>query len=159
MQANKKNRHTIVIVEDDFLIAAAYSTMCEEIGVDVLEICDNAEAGIVAIATHQPTFALLDVHLASGRDGVHVATAIRQNEIDTNIIFATGSFDPGTLNRLHGIGAFNVLVKPIDPADFAAALSGSTGSTDSGAPPVSSVGEVTGQRTAAYIAQMTRRQD
>ncbi|WMS43518.1 response regulator [Acuticoccus sp. MNP-M23] len=143
---------TVVIVEDDFLIAAAYRTMAEEVGIKVLDVCDTAAAGIAAIAAHQPTFAVLDLNLAGGADGVHVAAAVRQNEIATKIIFATGSATPDTLRRLDAVGAFNVLIKPIDPKDFIAAL-------DSDAPSHAGSNSPPGPQDKAYIAQMARRTD
>ncbi len=154
MQQDEHTIATLVIVEDDFLIAAAYRAMAEEIGINVLAMCDTADAGIAAIIAHQPTFALLDVQLAGPRDGVHVATAVLQNEIATRIIFATGSFDAETLSRLHGVGAFQVLVKPIDPNDFAAALS-----VDADAQPLADPRNAGLKLDRSYIAQMTRVRD
>lgn len=117
-----KPRRTIVIVEDDFLIAAGYRVVCEELGVEVLAVCDSAEEGFAAVATHEPTYALLDMHLAGDKDGVSIALAIWQNEIETSVIFATGSLDPASLDRLCHTGPYKLLMKPIDPADFENAL-------------------------------------
>lgn len=105
---------TVVIVEDDFLIAAAHQCTCEEAGIEVLGICDTGEQAIETIARLKPNFALIDVRLAGVRDGIYVARQIRERNIDTIVIFATGSTEFETLKKLSALEPRQILRKPIE---------------------------------------------
>lgn len=113
---------TAIIVEDDFLIAASYSMVCEDLGIRVIETCDTAAGAIEAIIAHQPTLAFLDVRLRGKGDGIDVANAIRDHGLNTKIIFVTGSQEPETIRRMNAVKPAEILSKPIPPEHLEQAI-------------------------------------
>ncbi|WMS43519.1 response regulator [Acuticoccus sp. MNP-M23] len=109
---------TVVIVEDDFLIAAAHQCTCEDAGIEVLGICDTGEEAVETICRLKPTFALIDVRLAGVRDGVYVASEIKAKGLDTVVIFATGSTEANTLRKLNELQPRRILRKPIESEEL-----------------------------------------
>lgn len=113
---------TVVIVEDDFLIAAAHQYTCEEAGIEVLGICDTGEEAVKTIIGLKPTFALIDVRLAGARDGVSVARELKALQLETIVIFATGSTEAATLRKLNELNPRQILRKPIESEDLKSCL-------------------------------------
>lgn len=67
---------SVLIVEDEMLLAAELSLLAEEAGyLDVGHAMTSAEAVALA-ARHKPDLALVDVHLCDGPTGIDVARTI-----------------------------------------------------------------------------------
>ena len=112
----------VVVVDDEFLIAAMNAFACEDLGFTVAAVCHNAQDAIDAILKHKPTHVLLDVRLNDTRDGVDVATAIKAHGAAPEIIYITGSTEPSTTERMLETGPKAILNKPIDASDIEKAV-------------------------------------
>ena len=64
------NKKTVVIVEDDFLIAEYLRDLCDGYGMKVEGSADSAGAAIPMILQKEPAYILMDVRLKGERDGV-----------------------------------------------------------------------------------------
>ncbi|MBJ3775438.1 response regulator [Acuticoccus mangrovi] len=113
---------SIVIIEDDPFISLSNQYMCEDLGMRVVGVCDNADDGIHAILTHNPDYVLLDVRLKGDRDGVAIANEVMRQGFRGGIIYATGSNDPGTIARLQATNPLDILVKPIVDSQFSSTI-------------------------------------
>ena len=120
--SNPKKAPTAIIVEDDFLIAASYGLVCEDLGIEVVDTCDTAAQAIEMIMERRPDFVLLDVRLRGEKDGVYVAEQIRERGLATKLIFVTGSQEPETLARIRKLNPDGVLSKPTPPQSLEHAL-------------------------------------
>lgn len=109
---------TVVIVEDDFLIAEFLKITCSELGADVLGMASEPQEAIDLIVEKSPKFVLMDVRLGGRRDGVDVAIRTHEHLPDTKIIFVTGSNEPPTLDRINQDHPHCILIKPINPGDL-----------------------------------------
>lgn len=116
------DRQTIVIVEDNYLIAEDLRGMCEEFGAEVLDVVYASDPALDSILEHRPDFVLMDVRLGGKRDGVDVALAVYQEAPETRVIFITGSNEPPTVDRINSDHPYRILIKPISPGDLRAAL-------------------------------------
>lgn len=113
---------TVVIVEDDFLIAEDLKMMCEDAGAKVLDVLHDAAGASERILSLAPAYVLMDVRLGGRRDGVDVARAVHEEAPATRLIFITGSNEPPTIARIREDDPFEILIKPISELDLRRAL-------------------------------------
>ena len=80
-------KHTILIIEDEALIARELKSRLIHMGYDVVGMAFGREA-IELAANTQPDLLLTDIHLKNGEDGIEVAQVI-QAERDVPVVFLT----------------------------------------------------------------------
>ena len=113
---------SIVIVEDDFLIAEDLRALCEEFGGRVLDVLDAGEGAAARILELSPSHVLMDVRLGGARDGIEVAQEVLTASPETRLIFITGSNEPPTIHRIEDSRPWRLLIKPIAPGELREAL-------------------------------------
>lgn len=109
-----KESISILIVEDDPIIALEISQVYKRAGYRVASVAHTAVKAIDRLAQGDIDFAILDVHLGRGQSGIDVATVIRQ-KYDIPYIFLTAFSDPHTLAAAQEQAPFGYLVKPFQP--------------------------------------------
>lgn len=112
---------SVLVVEDEFLIAESLSAMIEDMG---LLVCGNAATAAEAksmAAEHRPELVLMDVRLRGTEDGVDAAIHIHAN-VGSRVIFITGSREPETVARIQTDHPAGMLFKPITFAQLSQAV-------------------------------------
>lgn len=104
----------ILIVEDEFLIAMVAEDELTDAGHEVVGIATTYDAALRLAEDHRPDLAILDVRLASLRDGIDVALDLRQR-FAIPAILATGSHDEENLRRAAPARPLGWLTKPYTP--------------------------------------------
>jgi DNA-binding NarL/FixJ family response regulator len=102
----------ILIVEDEFLIAAMLSSMVEDMGLRVCGCASNADDAVALAREHSPRIVFMDVRLKGQGDGVDAALLIHE-QVGSHVIFITGSREPETVARIHRDHPSAILFKPI----------------------------------------------
>jgi two-component system, response regulator PdtaR len=102
----------VLIVDDEFLIAAGLSAQIEEMGMTVCAMADTAAKAIALAQQHRPAIVLMDMRLRGPGDGVDAALAIHA-DVGSKVIFITGSREPATMARIQLDHPVAVLFKPI----------------------------------------------
>lgn len=103
---------TVLVVEDEFLIAASLKMQVEDLGLEVCGLADTAQEAIALARTHRPGIVLMDMRLKGELDGVDAALAIHE-DVGSKVIFITGSREPSTMARIQEDHPAAVLFKPI----------------------------------------------
>jgi CheY-like chemotaxis protein len=103
---------TVLVVEDEFIIADLFAGQIEDMGLTVCGIADTAEQAIALAIEHRPALVLMDVRLKGVLDGVDASIAIH-DAVGSKVIFITGSHEPATLKRIELDHATAVLIKPL----------------------------------------------
>lgn len=88
---------TILIVEDDAIIAFDLAETVRGMGHTVCGNATTMDEALHLAANHTPTLALMDIRLADGDNGIEVATALRRQRF-LPVIFVTAF--PNELSRL-----------------------------------------------------------
>jgi DNA-binding NarL/FixJ family response regulator len=101
----------ILIVEDDFLIALQSEIALREAGFDVVGTATTAEEAIALAREQRPFLAVMDIRLASERDGIDAAKELF-GELAIRCIFATAHDDPRTRARAEPYAPLGWLAKP-----------------------------------------------
>lgn len=106
----------ILIVEDEFLVAANLEAMIEDLGHAVIGVAPDA-ATALTLADAGPDVALVDVNLADGPSGAQVGAML--SRLGTAVVYLTAN--PAMLGD--GVpGTLGVIAKPCDGRTLESAI-------------------------------------
>jgi len=108
---------TILIVEDEAIIAADLAGKLERLGYNVVGVAATGEQAVEMACGLRPRLVLMDIRLAGAMDGVEAAEAIRR-EHDAPVIYLTAHSDQATLARAKLTGPFGYILKPFEQRDL-----------------------------------------
>ncbi len=111
---------TLLVLDDDAPLRTRLGRALEQRGFEPVLVGSVAEA-LVAVRTHPPAFAVLDMRLEDG-SGLRVVEAVREARPDAKIIMLTGYGNIATAVQAVKAGAVDYLSKPADADDVARAL-------------------------------------
>jgi two-component system, response regulator PdtaR len=114
-------QNSVLVVDDEFLIAMGFRTQVEDMGLAVCGTAATAEDAILQAQTHRPAVVLMDMRLWGKRDGVDAAIAIH-NTVGSKVIFITGSREPATIDRINQDHPFALLFKPVSNRQLRSAI-------------------------------------
>ena len=101
----------ILVVEDDFLIALQTEAALAEAGFQVVGTATTAEESIALAREQRPALAVMDIRIASERDGIDAAGDLFK-ELGIRCIFATAHDDRHTRERAEPYAPLGWLAKP-----------------------------------------------
>jgi CheY-like chemotaxis protein len=108
---------TILIVEDEALVAASIADMLEEMGFAVTGIAASGLEAIALVADRKPRLALIDIHLAGSVDGIELAGQLR-DEHGIPAIFLSGAVGPEIAVRAQEVHPLGMMQKPFRPSEI-----------------------------------------
>lgn len=85
-------RPCILVVEDDFLVGMEVETGLEDAGYEVAGVAATAEEAVELAAARRPALVVMDIRLASERDGVEAALEIFRT-LGIRSLFASAHVD------------------------------------------------------------------
>ena len=103
----------LLVVEDEPNILELLSASLRYAGFDVITASAGTEA-VQAAQRHRPDLIVLDVMLPD-MDGFDVIRRLRGGGARIPVVFLTAKAMSAEVDRLKGLGARGVLVKPFDP--------------------------------------------
>lgn len=119
---------TVLIVDDEFLIAQGLAMQIEDMGLTVCGVAETADEAIALAIEHRPAITLMDMRLKGAKDGVDAALAIHRS-VGSKVIFITGSQEPATLKRISLDHPAGLLFKPISVYQLRCAIDDARGPT------------------------------
>lgn len=108
---------SILIVEDEFIVAADLESRLWRLGYSVVGSTDTGEEAVALARKHRPSLVMMDIHLAGAMDGIEAANAIR-TECDLPVVFLTAHSDADTIERAGQTEAFGYILKPFDEREL-----------------------------------------
>lgn len=106
---------TVVIAEDEFLLALDLQEMCEGLGCKVLSVARSAPEARKRFMSLTPDVLLTDMDLGPGGDGVNVVEELREHCARVVVVFVTASSHPEALARINSASPDFILSKPLTP--------------------------------------------
>jgi len=107
------NKATILIVEDEAIIAADLAGTLRRLGYEICGTTGLGEEAIELAREQRPELILMDIRLAGAMDGVEAAEIVHR-ELDLPVIFLTAHSDRATLERAKLTDPFGYILKPFE---------------------------------------------
>lgn len=111
------SKFSILIVEDEAIIAYDLANKVRQLGYDVAGTTALGEDAISLVRLHRPALVLMDVQLAGTMDGISAALQIHR-ECNLPVLFLTANADLDTDERARQAGAVGIIKKPFDKRDI-----------------------------------------
>jgi PAS domain S-box-containing protein len=112
------SKTTILIVEDEVIVAENLRIKLEQLGYAVAGIAAHGEEAIEMALRLEPQLILMDIQLKGREDGIQAAETISA-QYDAPVIYLTAHADPATLARAKLTGPFGYILKPFEVRDLA----------------------------------------
>jgi DNA-binding NarL/FixJ family response regulator len=112
---------SLLIVEDDALVASYIRDVLEESGFVVLGTPSTGAEALALAGALRPRLALVDIRLAGPLDGIEVACELL-SRYEVPSIFLSGVVDPEVLERARAAQPLGFLPKPFRPSQVFNAL-------------------------------------
>ncbi|WP_161494596.1 response regulator [Caulobacter sp. B11] len=113
----KATGKTLMIVEDEVLVAMILRDELAEAGYHVLDLTDRRDEAIAVAKACKPNLALVNIQLAGNDDGIELAENLKGLGIP--VLFISGQVNRASSARTVAIGS---LPKPYDAADMVLAV-------------------------------------
>lgn len=107
------SRKSLLIVEDEVLVARDIKARLIRMGYDVVDMASKGREAIEKAVNHKPDLVLMDINLRDDMDGVEAAVKIRE-QVDVPIIFCTAYSNEDTLERAKVSEPYGYVLKPFD---------------------------------------------
>jgi DNA-binding NarL/FixJ family response regulator len=104
-------RPCILLVEDDFLVGMEVEAGLEEAGYEVAGVAATAEEAVELAASRRPALAVMDIRLASERDGIDAALEIFRT-LGIRSLFASAHVDAQVRARAEAARPLGWVAKP-----------------------------------------------
>lgn len=111
----------VLIVEDEFVLAADLKETLETLGYTVTGMAASALETLYQIDLDHPDVVLMDIRLRGEPDGIETAIYL-WDVFRLPVVYLTRHSDPATLARAQASLAFGYLVKPVRETELVAAL-------------------------------------
>jgi CheY-like chemotaxis protein/HPt (histidine-containing phosphotransfer) domain-containing protein len=108
---------TILIVEDEKIIALEIQSALKKLGYEAPVTCSNGEEAIRAAGELRPLLVLMDIKLKGAMDGIQAATRIKE-DFDIPVVFMTAHTDKETFLRSKTAEPFDYISKPFQIKDL-----------------------------------------
>lgn len=112
---------SILIVEDEAIVALHLRTELEAFGYEVLGVVARSDEVIFQVQVKRPSLVLMDIHLKGSVDGVTLAEELFVCE-DTPVVFLSAFFDAEIIQRAAHSGAYGFMTKPVTPATLVSTI-------------------------------------
>ena len=112
-EEDSSNRSSIMIVEDEPIIALDLHLKLEQMGYQIAAVVRSGEKAVEQAAAKQPDLVLMDINLAGEMDGVEAAAKI-QPRWQIPVIYLTASSSNSTLERAKLTAPSAYLLKPFE---------------------------------------------
>jgi len=119
--AEKAARGRVLIVEDDYLVCAQYEQVSTDAGHDIVGSVHTANEAIRVSEEARPDLVVMDVRLASSRDGIDAAIEIRRR-LGIRSLFVTAYSDTAMRTRAAEAEPVDWLIKPVGGTQLANAV-------------------------------------
>lgn len=111
----------IMIVENERFLARDLKEVLRSLGHDVVGLATNFCDAVALASEKQPDLSLLDIHIDGERDGIALATELREDH-EMAIAFLTSYADHETVLKAAVVRPNGYLIKPFDAASVDALI-------------------------------------
>lgn len=114
---NQKKSTSILIVEDEKIVARDIQNILKKMGYSVTGTASSGDEAIQKVITYNPDIVLMDIKLDGDIDGIESAQQIR-DRFNIPVIYLTAFADESTLQRAKVSEPHGYILKPFDNRDL-----------------------------------------
>jgi PAS domain S-box-containing protein len=114
-------QHSILIVEDEAIIALDLRLQLEDLGYRVVGTAGHGAQALEMARSGAPDLVLMDIRLRGAMDGIEAAGLISR-ELATPVIYLTSHSDPDTVQRASRTAPYGYLTKPFQIKELRAGI-------------------------------------
>lgn len=107
------SKKTLVVVEDEVLVARDIKARLTRMGYEVLATASRGEEAVEKVLRLRPDLVLMDINIIGEMDGVDAAINIHV-QYDVPVIFCTAYSNRETLERVQVAGPYGYVLKPFN---------------------------------------------
>ncbi|RPH45315.1 MAG: EAL domain-containing protein [Burkholderiales bacterium] len=112
---------SIVVVEDERIVALDLSQRLQEMGYRVMRTVARGEDALHAVDALRPDLVLMDINIEGALDGIEAACRIRETS-RTPVVFMTAYAEDETLARAQSSRPYGYLIKPYESRELHATI-------------------------------------
>jgi PAS domain S-box-containing protein len=116
-----KNQNTILIVEDEMIVAEDMKRFLISLDYDVCAIASSGRAAIQKTEELQPDLVIMDIILKGEMDGIETSDTIR-TRFGTPVVFVVTNADEQTVERAKKTKPYGYIVKPYKEEELKAVI-------------------------------------
>ncbi len=113
---------SILIVEDEAIIAADLSRMVEQLGCRVIGTASTAEAAANLFSLSSPQLVIMDIHLDRSSSGIMIAKILQIMGDNLPVLFISGRSDVTAIENANLEGPCAFLAKPFLRQELASTI-------------------------------------
>lgn len=117
----RMERETILVVEDEGIIAMHLQRMLVSFGFNVPETVESGPAALRSVERLRPGLVLMDIQLQGEMDGIETACRIHE-KADTPVVFLTAYAEDQRLEKARRAEPYGYLVKPVQERTLRATI-------------------------------------
>jgi signal transduction histidine kinase/DNA-binding NarL/FixJ family response regulator len=121
MKGAERTMASILVVEDELVVAMDLESTLKELGYTVTAIVPSGELAIEAAARERPDLVLMDIQLQGRLDGATTALLLRQ-VFKVPVVVLSGCADPASIERAKLSEPFAYLLKPFEERELHSAI-------------------------------------
>ena len=114
-------QHSVLVVEDEMIIAMSLSDTLEELGYEVVDTCASYEEAVQSLEKYKPDVALVDIQLKGDKTGIDLGKVIN-DRFHLPFIFLTSNSDKVTIDAAKKTVPASYLLKPFESDELYAAI-------------------------------------
>lgn len=112
---------TVLIVEDETILAIALKSLFQSIGYQVIGTASTSHDAVAKTHKYHPDLIVMDINLADEKTGLDAAEEIRQFS-QSPIVFQTATLESNLLSRAKNFNHSTVLTKTLSQMDWVEAI-------------------------------------
>jgi PAS domain S-box-containing protein len=112
-----EEKHTILIVEDERIVADDIQRCLENFGYQVCDVVSSGQEALKVIKKFAPDLVLMDIVLRGNMNGIDTAERIRTH-FNMPVIYLTAYADKKMLQRAKVTEPYGYIIKPIDDKEL-----------------------------------------
>lgn len=117
MNDRLSDKKSILIIEDEVIIAEEIKVRLTELGYHVMGPIGKSDQAIDFLSFQNPDLVLCDINIKGDKDGIEVAELIRKKK-NIPFVFLTSLADRSTIERAKAALPYGYIVKPFDERDL-----------------------------------------
>jgi two-component system cell cycle sensor histidine kinase/response regulator CckA len=117
MTSTRRAQPSLLIVEDEALVAADLGQLLAQLGFTVVGVASTGDEALRIAADKRPDLALMDIRISGAMDGVETAELIR-SRYDIPVVYLTAHGDNATIDRAKLSRPYGYLLKPFKSSEL-----------------------------------------